>query len=144
MTGPELRALRAQLPKPTSASEIARRLGYTRQWIAWQERRRDQVPDSIARPYAGVIEQLRAEQAGRETQTVDVAIAAMIGDADDYMDALDSAREWIRTHPDARRIAFVDVSGSIAFAAALDALDRAGVVVSFRMSDGRRILRSKA
>lgn len=147
MTGQELRALRESLPRQTSASEIARRIGYTRQYVSFHERSSAEAPAELAKAYAGAIVALRAEQAraGEDSEPpVRVTIMALSGMGGSYAAGLDWARAWIRENPKLRRI-IVDGLEPVErrLIAAIDALDRAGVDVSFYTADRRREFRSK-
>lgn len=146
MKGTELAKLRKGLPKTTSASELARRLGYTRQWISHQEGRGEDVPADLAAAYVGVIEALRLEQKGHEAEIVDVDVLAIAGvrGPSGYVGALDRAREWLRERTSIRRVAITGLDGDyLEVIAVMDALDRAGVDVSFRTAEGTRVIRSK-
>lgn len=148
MTGQELRALRGGLPKPTPASEIARRLGYTRQWISYQEGRADVVDDDLATAYVKAVYQLRDEQFGREIVADDVLITEILPAVDGhdpgYEGGLAQARTWLRDNAGIRSVVLLGPGAhDRALVAVVDAFDRAGVDVSFRLDDGRRVLRSR-
>lgn len=154
MTGTELRKLRETLPKPTTATEIARRLGHTRQWVSFLESKSDEIPEAFAAAYRGAIEALRLEQAGHEIESVDVLWWEIMAEPSlhtpqTYNDGLYIGRSWMRGNPALRDITLTglfkadDPADVETLIGVIDALDRAGVRVSFRTEDGVRVIRSR-
>jgi hypothetical protein len=139
--GTELDALRLSLPKRTSTNVLAKRLGYSRQWVRYQELRSEPVSEAFATEYRRLIEKLRAEQAGEADLRIDVGLSEIIRPGMTYGEALAAAREWLRAHPTTAVAIEGTEEDDRQIVAIVDAFDRAGVDVVFRA--GGLVRRSK-